>query len=298
MDMQRLLNSRRLGGAVFGLCRVLPPGLGLYLAQWIASRIAASRGTPAVQAVRANQWVVNGERLNPLELDQAVLECWQSIARSFYELFHYYSSPETLQSLVVFPSEAETLIARSREARQGMILAGVHLSGFDIMAQAASLRGLRAAVLSLPQPGPAVEWQHSFRRQVGMEILPPTLANLRHTLQRLAAGESMLTGIDRPAPGLKHCLNFFGHPARLPTHYVTLALRAHVPIIVLAPLRGSDGRYRLSLSEELVMRSYSDRDQEIECNAERVLEAAADLIVQAPRQWAVTHPIWPDVLPC
>ncbi len=297
MDMQRLLNSRRMGSAVLGLCRAIPPGLGLRLTQFVAARIAASRETQAVQAVRSNQWVIHREALTPAELDRTALECWQSIARSFYELFHTCSSPAQLQSLVVFSPEMEALIARSQEAHQGMILAGVHLSGFDIVAQATAQRGLRAGVLSLPQASPAVEWQHSFRRQAGMEILPPSLANLRRAIQRLEAGEFMLTGIDRPMPDLKHCLKFFGRPAHLPTHHITLALRARVPIIVMAPVRGPDDRYRLYLSEELFLRPYSDRDQEIECNAERVLETAAALISQAPRQWAVTRPVWPEVSP-
>jgi phosphatidylinositol dimannoside acyltransferase len=297
MDMQGLLNSRRAGAGALWLCQHIPPGFGYRLSRLIATRIAANQETQAVRAVRQNQWVVHGEKPSLSELDQNVLECWQAITRSFFDLFHNLNRPSRLQSLVAYTPEVEALVARTREARHGVVIAGVHLAGFDIVAQAAALQGLRATVLSLPETTDAVDWQHEFRRKAGMEILPANLANLRYSLNQLAAGRSLLTGIDRPMPELKHQPCFFGRPARLPTHHITLALKAKVPVVVLAAVWEPEGRYRVYSSGELELISYSDRNREILCNAERVLEAASELIRKAPNQWAITHPVWPQVTP-
>lgn len=297
MELQRLLNSRKAGEWVLRICRIVPPKTGTLLSRWVAGRIASNQQAEAVQAVRLNQWMVSGGSLSGTSLDRAALACWQFITFSFYELFHYIDFPEQLQQKVDFSPQVEALIARSRDIRPGagpgLILAGVHLAGFDLVAQAATLHGLRAIALSLPQASDSIEWQHQFRRKVGMEIMPANLANLKSTIQRLAAGEIVLTGIDRPMPGLKYRPLFFGQPACLPTQHITLALKTNAPIVVLAPIRGADGRYTVCTSEFLTLRHYRDHTETIVCNAERVLEAAAALICKAPRQWSITHSIWP-----
>ena len=45
------------------------------------------------------------------------------------------------------------------------------------------------------------------------------------------------------------------------------------------------------------MQKRSDRDEEILMNAEKVLEVAEVMIRQAPEQWSMFYPVWPDVLP-
>lgn len=167
------------------------------------------------------------------------------------------------------------------------------MSGFDIVSQAAARRGLRVIALSLPEETQTVAWQHEFRRRSGLEILPGTLANLRLALQRLSAGEIVMTGIDRPTPGLKYRPRFFGHPAPLPTHHIYLAQKARVPVMVFATM--FDGQhYRILASEELKLHSHPNRNEEMTCNAELVLKAAEALICQAPHQWVVPLPVWPD----
>ena len=71
---------------------------------------------------------------------------------------------------------------------------------------------------------------------MGLEILPATIANIRQLIRRLQAGEMVITGVDRPTSDLKYHPVFFGRPAQLPTHYIYLALKAHVPIVLLASM--------------------------------------------------------------
>ncbi len=295
MNLQAVLNSRAAAVWVLSVCRRIPPPFGVALSKRIAWLIANNPALPSVSAVRVNQYIVHGAALNAAQLDRAALDCWRNITLGFYEFFHWLERPQALHQLVDFSPAVEAVIERSQAGKHGQIVCGVHLSGFDLVLQGAYLHGLRAFVLSVPSPSAAINWQHSLRRRVGMEILDANLLTMRASLRRLEAGESLLTGIDRPIPGLKHCMNFFGRPTYLPTHHITLGLRAGVPLVLLAPLRHDDGRFEILVSEHIDLKPYSDRDKEIVCNANRVLEAAQAMIGLAPTQWAVTHPVWTQV---
>jgi KDO2-lipid IV(A) lauroyltransferase len=252
---------------------------------------------PLVQAVRANQWVVGGGGLSSSQLDRVVRDTLRHTAHSFYTLFRYIDNPAQLQSLIDYSPQVERLIESSQQGKQGLIVVGVHMGNFDLVLQATAMRGLRVLGLSLPQANETVEWQHGFRRQSGVEILPASLGNLRQAIRHLQAGGIVLTGIDRPMPDVKYRPRFFDHPAMVPVHHISLALKARVPLIVMTSILGSDGVYHVLSSDFLELQSYPDRQTEILNNAEMVLEIAADFIRQAPHQWTIFQPVWPEVIP-
>jgi KDO2-lipid IV(A) lauroyltransferase len=296
MNWQTLLNSRGAGRLALFLSRRIPPALGYRLAGIIAARVAASRQTPLVQAIRANQWVVSGGTLSAAQLDQAVEEGLGYVAKAFFELFRYLYDAAKLEELVVFDPQAEQLIHRSSQAERGVLVCGLHTSSFDLAMRSAALRGARILGLSLPEATEAIEWQHEIRRQAGVEILAATIANIRYLIHRLEAGEMVITGVDRPVAALKHRPLFFGRPAHLPTHHIYMAQKARVPIVLLASILQADGRYHVCSSEPIEMEGNADRDMEMMHNAERVLQAAEALIRLAPRQWTVFQPVWPEAL--
>jgi len=297
MNLQGLLNSHRAGAVALRISQGIPPGLGYPLARIIADRIATRRQTPLVAAIRANQRVIREKNISASQLDQACKDSIRHIAHSYYTLFHYLDESDSLQKLVLFDSRIEEVIMRSRSGKQGLIVAGLHMGSFDLVAQAAAYHGLHAFALSLPQPGESVEWQHHFRRRSGLDILSASIGNLRQAIERLKGGETMLTGVDRPVNEPKYRPMFFGQPASLPIHYITLALKAHVPIIVMASILCPDGRYRILSSDYIELKHLPDRRAESLENAEMILEIATGFIRQAPHQWAVYQPVWPDFAP-
>jgi KDO2-lipid IV(A) lauroyltransferase len=249
-----------------------------------------------VQAIRANQWVVSGGSLSASQLDEAVGESLSYVAQSYFQFFRFLKDPARLEDLVVFDDRALELICRPPRVEKGLVVCGVHMSGFDLVIRAAALKGARFLALSLPEGDQAVEWQHDIRRQVGLEILSASVANIRQVVRRLEAGELVVTGVDHPMPDLKYHPVFFGRPAQLPTHYVYLAQKACVPVVVLACFLQADGRYHIYSSEMIEMEACADRGAEMTRNAERVLQAAETLIRLAPRQWTVFQPVWPGVM--
>jgi phosphatidylinositol dimannoside acyltransferase len=296
MNLQTILNSKQAGMLALFLSRHIPPSVGYRLAHQVALRIVSSPQTPVVQAIRANQWVVSGGLLSASQLDEAVLESLEHVARAFFQFFRYLNEPSKLEDLVVFNQRALELISRNQKSDRGLVVCGVHSSSFDLVVRTAALKFPHILALSLPEANDAIEWQHKIRSQVGLEILPATLANIRQLVHRLESGEMVLTGIDHPVPDLKYHPIFFGRPAQLPTHHIFLAQKARVPIVLLAAIRQADGRYHVVSSDYIEMEKCDDRSDEMTVNAERVLQAAEALIRLAPHQWTVFQPLWPQVL--
>jgi len=294
MDSYRIINSPLGVGLALSLSRGLPPGPGRRLARAVAHWLASRQGLPIVRAVRLNQWVVSGGRLTGQALDEAVYTTFQHTAQNIYTLYHNLNDHTGMERLVEFSPQAEALVRASQAAGSGMIVVGVHMSNFDLVARLAGRRGLRALVLALPQPGSGYRWQNRMRREAGLEILPASLSALRLASRRLQAGETVLTGIDRPLPYSKYRPRFFGRPAALPVMHINLALQTGVPIVVAAALMGPDSVYRILTSDCISMRRHPDRRREIIQNAETVLEIGEDFIRQAPTQWAMFYPVWPE----
>lgn len=297
MEIQKILSNPNSGKWAMRICRWLPPAGGKWIASQVSRRIVSQQQSSLLQSIRANQWVAGGEKSSASELDQQAYSVLKHTGFSFYHLFHYYNDPVKLQALVDFTPDIEEIIARSKEKRHGLLVAGIHISNFDLVTQATILHGLQAFALSVPEPDQAIQWQHDLRRGSGVEILDANLANLRKTIQRLQDGELVITGVDRPIPDPKIKPTFFGRPAHLAVHHVQIAIRAKVPVIVLAGIRGEDERYHFVSSGEIHMKSYSDHQAELKINTERILEVTEDIIRHNLDQWAIFQPVWPEVLP-
>lgn len=299
MDLQRILNSQGAGVWALRISRILPPATGFQFANLLAGRLARLTDLPIVKAIRLNRWVTSGYELQKEALDLAVRETLRQVAVSYYLLFRYIDRPDELQKLVKFSPEAEDAIAASQENRKGLLVTGLHMSNFDLVVQAAGWRGLCAMAISLPEETEnlkAVEWQHKFRRRSGIDIVPASIATFRQAINRLRQGGVVLTGVDRPVNSPRLRPQFFGRPSNLPVHYVHLALEADVPVILMSAVRKEDGKYHMHATPEMRFTTYSNRDKQTLANAEQLLEAAECFIREAPEQWSIFQPAWPELL--
>jgi len=298
-SLQTVFANSQLGvNLAIALGRFVPPRLGYPLVHWIADRLASQKDWATVRAARVNQWVVSGQQLSGIDLDCAVRENFRSQARALYEYYHYWNTPSDQQKLIYFDPMIEKLIERSHllDSDQGVVVVGLHLSNFDFGLLNVFRKGLHALVISLTEFPGGYQRQFDLRRSTGMEIVTASMPTFRRAIARLQAGEVVLTGLDFPMPDLKYHPRFFGHPASVPVHYVQLALKAHVPIVLGAIELQDDRNYHFLLSDPISMQPYPDRQAEIIRNAETVLSVAEGFIRKAPHQWVMFHPIWPDLM--
>lgn len=295
LNPQAMINSRIGVALALGLGRITPPKIGYLLARFAADRISGRRNWGLVQAVRVNQWVVSQKKLSGPELDQAVQVTFRNQARFLFDLYHHLDDAANMDARIIFSPQCEQIIRRSQHQKEGTVVVGVHTGNFDFVMQTAARCGLRALTLAAPETGGGYHWQNEIRRRQGLEIIPASMASLREATDRLNAGRTVLTGIDRPQPGSKYRPMFFGCPAAVPVLHIYLALKAKVPVIVVAAIQHPDRVYEIMASDPIEMQPHPDRHTEIIQNAETVLNVAAEFIRMAPQQWSMFYPVWPDV---
>ncbi len=278
--------------------RLLNRKVGFKLADRIAWWVSGKTDLPMVKAVHANQRIVRGNEFSQDKLRSYTFQVFQTANRSLFDYFHYVRQPNELAKLITFSTSMLALQERVRQ-HQPCIVVGPHVSNFDLMAYAITILGIRAQVLSAPNPTAAYQAQNRLRRKTGIDITPISVDSFRQALAKLRAGGVVVTGIDRPITESalqKYMPSFFGIPADLPVMHVRLAIETDVPIYVMSCIMQADQTYQLQVSAPIWIEPMPDLKTEIEHNAERVLFAAEDVIRQYPGQWVMFLPVWQEGL--
>jgi len=296
INLQSIINSQVGVKLVSFLGRSVPPSVGYRVASLAAEWFATQRQSNLIQAIRTNQWVIRGEKPDKEALDQAVRDTLRNISHSLYSLHHYLYDTEAIQNMVDLDSMARGLVERPEFKGRGLMVVGLHLSNFDLILQSMCMQGLKAFVLTIPDPQNGRRLEYEMRKRTGMNLVPASISAMKQAVQHLESGGVVLTGIDRPVLNPKARPKFFGRSSTLPVHHTYLALKAGVPIVVIAARLGTDGRYHVTTSEPVEMRSSSDQDKDIVQNAERVLKEAERFILHTPEQWSISLPVWPDLM--
>jgi phosphatidylinositol dimannoside acyltransferase len=293
-DTRNLINNNVGLAAV--VARLTPAWLGYPLAFFLADRIAGRKNWAMVRAVRANQWVVSGEKLSGKALDHQVRETFRNTARSIYDLQHDLKNWDLMQRLAEENNLLSEILKRPRFAERGLIVVGIHMSKFDFIVQAAYMLGGQGLALTLPELPKGYQKQFELRKQSGMEVLPASKSALRRSIEYLKQGGLVVTGMDRPVEAPTCRPLFFGRPSTLPVLHIYLALKARVPLIVAAVVRNPDKTYQILSSEPLEMVESQDRNEALRLNAEAACRLAEGYIRLAPDQWSMSFPVWPEAL--
>jgi KDO2-lipid IV(A) lauroyltransferase len=294
MDVQSLINSRYAIGIGLGLGRIIPPKMGYWLANTLGDRLLANKESRMILNARANQWVVHGKNIESDDLDLIVKRMVRHSARCQYDLYHNIRNPTGIRRIVNFTPRAAEILQETREAGEGRIVVSVHMNNLDLVFLALFQEGINAVAISPPDPGGGYQWQNDLRESFGFTLLPASKSALRTALNTLDEGGIVVTGIDRPIPDMKYRPNFFGYPASLTVVHILLALKTNVPIYVSGSKMDSKGVYHLDVSEPIHVNPHRDRRTEIIQNAEAVLKIAEGFIRQAPYQWSMFFPVWPE----
>lgn len=296
VDLQKVINSSLSLRFVSALARRSSPRWGYRIADLIAEQITRQRDSKVVRAVRANQWVVNGERLDGSALEQVVRETFQYWAHCIFDLYHYIENPEATGQLIVMEPSFQQLAQRPEYDKRGLMIVGLHLSNFDLILQWLSRQGMKPLTLTIPNPEGGRQLEYEMRQRVGMKLLPASVGAFRQAIKHLQQGGMVVTGIDRPIPAPEARPRFFNRPAALPLHHIFLATKTHVPIVMAVASLQQDGKYHVCASDFIEMDSYPDPQVEKLRNAEKVLGIAEEFIRRAPQQWSVPLPVWPEAM--
>ena len=298
MTMRGLFNSKFSIQASLLIGKYLPKRSGYWLSSRVASIIANRTDLDITRAIRANQFVVRGEKNTHQELIKITKDVLEHAGRCFYDLYHFYSNPEVIDNQVPLSKPMKDFIDLCADGR-GYVVVAPHLSNFDLVVSSLVRNGLKAKVLSYPNPGKGYKFQNKLRESFGMDVTPLGDSTLEGELIKyLIGGGVVATGVDRPVPGRRrrHYVNFFGRPSPLSAGYISSALAADVPVIVVKSYMAPDGTYGFQYADPITMERIGTKIENIKHNTERVLKQVETYIRDVPGQWLMYYPVWPDVL--
>jgi len=264
----------------------------------VGALIASMKNLEISRAIRANQYIANGMVNSSDELVEISKNVLTHAGKCYVDLYQIYNKPELLDTYVPLTQTMKDFIDIS-QGDKGYLVVAPHLSNFDLVVSSLVKHGFLGKVLSFPNPGSGYQLQNDIRESFGMDILPLGDPNVEaEIVTHMRNGGIAATGIDRPVPDRKrrHYVKFFDKPSPMPLGYISTAIAADVPIIVVTAILEPDGTYGFRHSNPIVLNKYGNKLDDIRLNAERVLKKVEEFIRLAPEQWLMYYPVWPDVL--
>lgn len=282
------------GGRTFSLSTLR--GLARFGGRVVASR----KKSNIVRNIKANQWVVTGEKLNKSQLHQQTRSVATSMVTSLFEYYYYYQHPQAGLNTIHLTPEAQNAVRDIRDRKIPTFILGPHIGNFDLFGMSLVWLKVPVYVLAYPNPNNAYKAQNKLRAEVGLDIHPLSFSAFRGAKQALREGKALVTGMDRPLEkqeDAKYKHMFFGRPAALPSFYARLCLETGAVARVACGVRQENGDFVIDSSKPIEMESRPDLVEENLINVGKVLREAEVMIHAHAKDWAMFYPVWPEVFP-
>jgi len=253
---------------------------------------AASRDRRLI--VRRNIERAIGRRLSDGEARRKVRAAFEWYARYYLESFQL-PALDTAAVNDGFGYEGVDAVERAARGGVGPILVMPHLGTWEWAAWwLALVPKLKVTAVVEPLDPPEVfEWFTSFRKELGMDIIPlgPTAGGRLATALR--SGHVVCLLSDRDIGGGGVPVEFFGERTRLPAGPAMLALRTGAPLIPAAVYWQGGTRHAIARPPLDTGRRGRLRD-DIARVVHDYAHALEGLIRRAPEQWHLMSPNWPS----
>lgn len=181
-------------------------------------------------------------------------------------------------------------------ARQkGVLVISAHMGSWEIAAAIwASTIAPVALFAETLEPPELYDWYRRTRQRLGISVLPLTRAGLRQVIQALTANEMIVTAVDRDLLDTGLDLDFFGHPARIPTGPASLAIRRGAALLPVVVFRKPDDSYQAIGYPPILADPQADPEAEERRLTELLVRHMERIIRDHPDQWHLPHRIWAD----
>jgi len=271
--------------------------MGYGVARIIASY--AYRNQPEnFRKVCANLRQVVGPHVDDAALREMARQVVFHAGQVYYDYYHTTGlSLAELGRAAQVPTALIDLFDAEAKQGRGTLVAGLHMSNFDLAMVAIGAHGVPIQVLTLANPGPGFQLQNRLRARAGIEVTPISPASLRLAVRRLKSGWAVFTGADRPVQGEPALVEFFGRPAHLPLGPARLASMTGAAVVVVSCCHDSEAGYGVRFTGPIEMAHTGDRQQDLVTSARRIAVAIEGHVRAHPDQWLMFHRVWPELPP-
>ena len=276
------------------LARIIPRRLG-YRPARRASRWMRRRRSRPFRTLRANLAHIVGPEASDGDLDALAESALSHAGCTYLDMFRATVEDCRRRRVQVKVDPEEWALGKQALLdERGTVLVGAHMSNFDLAGQWIAAQGIEMQALGLASPDRVARAMNWLRRRRGIVVTPSGVSSLRMAIARLRRGGVVVTGVDRPVSKEGDLTPFFGTPARLPVGHIRLAMQTDSRALVACCVQEPDGQYAVRLSAPLEMERSDDRARDVAHNCRRVLAIIEEVIRQAPDQWLVFVPVWPE----
>jgi len=180
-------------------------------------------------------------------------------------------------------------------AGDGLVLAAPHLGGWDFGGAWLALLGFKPfAVAEAVEPPELFEWFASWRRRLGVEVVPAGPDAGTAVLEAVRQGRTVGLVADRDILGTGVEVEFFGETTTLPAGPAVLALRTGVPLLPCAIYFDGADHHRVVIRPPLEAARQGRFREDVQRVTQALTHELEDLIRAAPEQWHLLQPNWPS----
>ena len=190
------------------------------------------------------------------------------------------------------PSPAFALLQHALAQGKGVILVSGHIGNWELAAAYMAARGVPIDAIARGMANPLADaYIRRTRERLGIRIMHDSDA-VRRVPRALRDGRAVGVLSDQATVGLASTfVDFFGRPAKTPRGGAVFAMRAAVPVLFVAALRQSDGRY-LFVAEEIPVTHSDDRERDTDLIMARFTAILERFVREYPGQYFWQHRRW------
>ena len=178
---------------------------------------------------------------------------------------------------------------------KGVLVVSAHMGSWEIAAAIWSATIAPVALFAEElEPPELYGWYRATRQRLGISVLPLNRSGLRQVVQALEANEMVVTAIDRDILGTGLEMDFFGHPARIPSGPAAIALKRGTPLLPVAVWRLPDDTYQARGWPPIFAKPTGDKAADERRVTTQLVRHLEEIIREHPEQWHLPHRIWED----
>lgn len=229
------------------------------------------------------------------ERKQLASDSWAQMARSLIEYIYideiFDMDEESAQSDNIEVKNAEQFLKLRDDGKPAILFTG-HIANFELLPMVADRFGLVVHSL-FRQPNNKYAASHvaNARKQVSQNLIASGSGAAFKLVNALERNEHVGLLVDQKfRRGIK--IPFFGKDAPTNTLLAKLARRYDCPVHGARSIRLPDGRFRLEITDELVLPRDSNGDVDVRATTELVTRQIEEWVREYPEQWLWMHRRW------
>jgi KDO2-lipid IV(A) lauroyltransferase len=281
------------GPPIILMIRLIPLS-GVYLLGTAFALVARIFSGRRKKIALANLRLVFGKQKSEDEIQAIYKKCLTRTITSFLESMKFCFLPVPVAKGLIEIGGKEHLDAALKKGK-GIIITGLHLGNFPLLAGKLALEGYPIAVIiKKPRNRYFAQLYISMTGKLGVGFIDGGERRLatQQSLRQLRNGGIVYIIIDQNPPYPDIMVDFFGYPVPSFKGPVVLAMRTGAAILPAFIVYENGWRHKLMIERPFQLETTEDQERDIAHNLSRLMKLAEGYIERYSEQWWWWHRRW------